>query len=290
MANETVAVTVRTPDDSIVAELIVSPAKPVRRLKTQIAGLEGIAVGNQALLLDGRTLEDNSTLADLGVFNSATLVLMRRTPLLMGRLTFADLQRILEDDTALAEAIDAYSEDPQYSHAEVRAIVNAVCETLLPGDDAAISESVFLEAIRKAATANSDGIAAPLQAQREYFTRSVKAALEILNRRLNECSAVEAGREVSDVQIADAGHLGAEEFTAMDAGREPPDMKIADEDLQWQGGADFLRPVRAPSPCCEDEDELLWKGAGQELRRHLQRRSLRGGGDESPVQILGGSG
>ena len=48
---EAVAVSIALPSGEVVAELSVNPQKPVLQLKTQIAGLEGLALSDAKLLL-----------------------------------------------------------------------------------------------------------------------------------------------------------------------------------------------------------------------------------------------
>jgi hypothetical protein len=125
-------------NDDVVAELLVSPLKPLRNLKTQIAGLEGTAIDNQALFFQGdtgvyRLIDDNTSLAGMGMTGGmATMVLVTLQPLLAGRLASTDLQRLLEDDAAMEQAIDGFKENPQYTPEEVIEILSALARTLLP--------------------------------------------------------------------------------------------------------------------------------------------------------------
>eukprot|EP00406_Dinophysis_acuminata_P079739 CAMPEP_0179262114 /NCGR_PEP_ID=MMETSP0797-20121207/27205_1 /TAXON_ID=47934 /ORGANISM="Dinophysis acuminata, Strain DAEP01" /LENGTH=170 /DNA_ID=CAMNT_0020970249 /DNA_START=45 /DNA_END=553 /DNA_ORIENTATION=- len=126
------AVTVIKPSGDVVAELLVSNRMPIAKLKTQIEGLEGTAAGNQTLLLEGRPLDNDRTLADFGIGERATLLLVCCAPLLSGQLTQSDLQSLVSDDAALEQAIDAYTDDPQYSSAEVQTILADVLRALCP--------------------------------------------------------------------------------------------------------------------------------------------------------------
>lgn len=139
-ASEPVQLSVRLRDGQPVADLLVDPKSTIHQVKIQLAGLEGTAVGNQTLLLGGRAPDDSATLASLGLFHDATLVLVRCEPLLLGRLTELDLQRLVNSSEALNEAIDAFKEDPSYNAAEVGEIISTGAASLLPWDPCLASE------------------------------------------------------------------------------------------------------------------------------------------------------
>ncbi|CAK0846468.1 unnamed protein product, partial [Prorocentrum cordatum] len=170
--------------------LTVNPRTNAIGLKRQIAGLEGTPVGNQALLLEGRLLEDEARLADLDLQgNTATVVLLVRDPLLSGRLTEIDLHALLESAANLDQAIDAYMDDPGYPCEKAQGIAAAVSAALLPAGLAALGAGAgagagqvpqsFLDEL----SATSTGRPA---ARREAFARAVRAALESVRDALAE--------------------------------------------------------------------------------------------------------
>merc|ERR1712014_213992 len=78
----------------------------------------------------------------VGIVGATSLMLVKCKPLLSGRMSRQDLQRLTTDDAALERAIDAYADDPAYSADEVRAVVRAVTLALLP-EDAALADEIL---------------------------------------------------------------------------------------------------------------------------------------------------
>lgn len=181
------AVTVVGQDGETLLELIVNPRKTVRHLKTQIAGFQETAVGNQQLLLDGRPLDDSASLSSLGIEGAVTLVLVCLPPVLSGRLTLTDLRLLSSDDDSLELAIDAYSDEPRYSLIEIEVILAAVSSSLLPApslEDATVQGStgaaLAKEVVRtlSAFTPSLESSARASPAQRNSFKQALKAGLQ----------------------------------------------------------------------------------------------------------------
>lgn len=140
---EPIYLDVQTPQGSTVARLLAGPRSTILGVKAQLAGVEGTAIDNQTLLLDGRVLDDGATLLASAVppGGSATLTLVRCTPLLTGgRLSKLDLQRLTTDGEALARSIDAFNGDPRYDAAEIAEIVTAAARAMRPSEHGLASE------------------------------------------------------------------------------------------------------------------------------------------------------
>mmetsp|Transcript_144396 Transcript_144396/g.462652 ORF Transcript_144396/g.462652 Transcript_144396/m.462652 type:complete len:372 (-) Transcript_144396:10-1125(-) len=222
---EPVAAKVVSAAGEVVAELVVDPRKLVLSIKTQIEGIEGTAVSNQALTLNGCPLADDTSLASClaalppAATSAIELVLLRRPPLLSGHLSAADLEGLLAPlgaerpggggggSAALERAIDAYSEDLRYSASEAHAILAAVAAALLPeGPEgfAATLEGLLREApFDQLSTSAGRG----LTAQRATFVRVVRQALTAVQKRLS--GPDQGGREEAALGTAAAADAGA---------------------------------------------------------------------------------
>lgn len=223
--NEPAAISVVRPSGELVAELLVSPHKTIAHLKTQLAGLEGTAAGNQSLLLDGQPLDDYDCLASLGVYGSATMILMRCAPLLSGRLRSADLAKLISDASALEQAIEGYNDDPQYSVKEAESILMAVAEQLsLPPEHR--PQMNFKEAVpttlaeklslspehrpekwpeMKFEEASSEKHAVGREARRDHFMRMVLAALHAVQAALEDWQTSGTGTASGGVMRDNSG-------------------------------------------------------------------------------------
>lgn len=137
---EPISVTVKTPGGELVAELLTGPQRTFANIKVQIAGIEGTPVGNQTLLLGGRTIADALKLADVAIQGPLTVTLVHCEPLLSCGLTPQDLWSLLEDEKALDQAVDAYKEDPQYDVLEMTEIVAKLVSAILPRETTLASE------------------------------------------------------------------------------------------------------------------------------------------------------
>jgi len=260
---EPVAVKVVSPGGDLIAELVVNPRKLVLSLKTQIEGIEGTAVGNQSLLLDGNVLDDNVALAASldGFATSAEVVLVRRLPLLSGRLTIDDLGDLLADGDggpALQRAIDAYAEDLQYSAVEAQNIVSNVASALLPPEcslQELLSEAPSL--IPLAGGAAAHGVAA----RRSLFARALCEALAAVQLRLQRPADTD-GNAPEAIPAPDAGFVKFQSEVEESGQRQAVGWRrpgIVGAELHIQPDHGGLQ--RSP-----------WKGAGLELQQKLHRR------------------
>mmetsp|Transcript_67197 Transcript_67197/g.170388 ORF Transcript_67197/g.170388 Transcript_67197/m.170388 type:complete len:361 (-) Transcript_67197:2-1084(-) len=315
---EPVAAKVVSAAGEVVAELVVDPRKLVLSIKTQIEGIEGTAVSNQALTLNGCPLADDTSLAScLAAFAPAAtsaieLVLLRRPPLLSGRLSAADLERLLAPSgaellggggggsAALERAIDAYSEDLRYSASEAHAILAAVAAALLPqGPEgfAATLEGLLREApFDQLSTSAGRG----LTAQRAAFVRVVRQALTAVQKRLS--GPDQGGREEAALGTAATADAGAcvgsggrgggegggggggrggggvccSEDVIPDGSAQPPPPSPRQQQQPQQQQEQLQSSSRDPRSCeSEPSSEARrtpWIGAGQELEQLLHRR------------------
>lgn len=255
-------VTVVRPTGEVVAELLASPTKPILRLKTQLAGLEGVAVSNQALLLDGQPIDDASTLASLGVEEACHLVLVRRAPLLGGRLTTADLCLLLRDQTALDEAIDAYSDNLQYSDAEVEEILAAVSAALLPSSRCPSHPSA--EAGVRGTPSGLDIEARGLSSKRAAFRDALRLKLQMVQSELE-------GPKFSSI----------DESPALAEDHEVACGAVPRQSTETGDTEAFRCALKAAPPLTGKAKEARpWGGAGAELESHLK---LRWASVEGPV-------
>ncbi|OLP87191.1 Sodium channel protein type 10 subunit alpha [Symbiodinium microadriaticum] len=290
-AMEAVAVSIALPSGEVVAELSVNPQKPVLQLKTQIAGLEGTPVGNQILLLNDKQVEDGDTLASFDITSSATFILLRRAPLLSGAINREELEHLLQDNLALQQAIDAYSNDLQY----------------LPSDIAAISQQV-VEGLTASGSVPEmpDGLddqwqellACSGKARQIAFSRALRVQLEKISSSLPGLS----GPEPHPRDMRDHAHSVPVAAPTGQAGKKDPScytQRLQPESHPapvHEGGeptpeADAaLRHVELPQRA--NKSTGPWRGAGQELKEFLHRQwSLCEGQDVgsfcSRVQLLG---
>ena len=106
-------------------------------------------MGNQILLLKDKQVEDSDTLESFDISSSATFILLRRAPLLSGAINREDLEHLLQDmfgctcvlhtciwlalqdNLALQQAIEAYSNDLQYLPSDIAAMSRQVVEGLI---------------------------------------------------------------------------------------------------------------------------------------------------------------
>jgi len=290
--DEPVQVVVTTVGGDLVAQLVVDPRKPVLNIKTQLAGIEGTPVSNQVLLLNDRALNDAVRLAEQAADESQSiqLVMVRRPPLLSGKLVADDLEELLLDapagkSSALERAIDAYAENPLYSKKDLEAIVAAVAQALLPPGHALAD--ILGEADLSAMDARNSGSASSRASCRAAFVSVLRTALLGVQRRLHPGQAEEAPvdepkelhgeeariedtkeefKEASDSTRAEEG-----QEESVDPEPETPEKTEAMKGLMrnsWQ--AEAKREVVEGSP--EPESHYPWKGANRELQEKLQRR------------------
>lgn len=289
-SDEPVKLTIQTPEGALVAELVVGPRIPVSRVKRQLAGIEGTAAGNQVLLLNGQQLEDGcQPLCNVGATASATFVLTKRAPLLSGQLTVSDLERLLDDEAALQEAIDAYRDNLQYSVAEARTIADAVASALAPGTEA-LAAALAAEVVT--APDPGDDLLGVRRVLRQRFGRAIRAALEGVREAVTK--AHEADRQRCPDVPNDDGEVAAAVDTAEAlgagavVGARPAAFGAAKRDEHAAPGVDavvgdgpdvgFLRqglrntPERMPDPEVEALRKRPSRGAAPELALHLERR------------------
>lgn len=236
------------------------------------------------------------TFASLGVHSgSVTVLLMQLSPMLCGRLDVADLHRLLLDDIAMDQAIDAYKENPLYSAAEVDEIVAALAAKLLPNEPAAAHE-VSAELLRDTSLGLSSSVAGRAK-EKARFSKAVRAALLSIQRRLRDLLPAEAvdaagyrhaGPEQASaarVQSADpyspsreTWPAGPEQASAAGVRSADPHSPSSETERFSASAGDMsgdLWPKRSPpsiSPVQMEACPLQWKGAGSELRTILHRR------------------
>lgn len=138
--SEPIPLFVNTPRGSTIAQLLTGPGCSILGVKTQLAGIDSTPVDNQTLLLGGRVLSDTATVASSGIVGATSLTLVRCVPLLAGRLSKLDLQRLTSDDQALSRSIDAFKEDPCYDAAEVEEVLSAVIRAVLPSEQGLVAD------------------------------------------------------------------------------------------------------------------------------------------------------
>eukprot|EP00931_Biecheleriopsis_adriatica_P006669 TRINITY_DN108036_c0_g1_i1.p1 TRINITY_DN108036_c0_g1~~TRINITY_DN108036_c0_g1_i1.p1 ORF type:complete len:251 (+),score=52.45 TRINITY_DN108036_c0_g1_i1:55-807(+) len=237
---EPAAVTIVRPSGEVIAQLVVNPSKPIARLKTQIAGLEGTPVSNQIWMLGDRKVENDATLSSLGV-ESATFVLLQSAPLLSGALAREDLEHLLADGRALDEAIDAYSDNLEYLPSDLQAISAAVCGALLPS--VCLAPESTSEQLKDLATATTG------RARQIAFAAALRAELERVRALLPQCSPP---------ATAEAASCGPQE--------EQLDQDAASPQAS-SPGADRLGVASK-----QHRSSTPWEGAGHELRTRLEGR------------------
>lgn len=140
VGGDPISLLVQTPRGSTIAQLVTGPGCTGLGVKTQLAGMEGTPIDNQTLLLGGRVLHDHESLSASGVLGAASLTLVRCVPLLAGRLSKLDLQRLTSDDKALSRSIDAFKEDPRYDAAEIEEIMSAAVAAVLPSEPGLVED------------------------------------------------------------------------------------------------------------------------------------------------------
>ncbi|CAK9113711.1 unnamed protein product [Durusdinium trenchii] len=178
---EPIAINVMLPSGEQVAQLMVSPEKPMMQMKTQIAGLEGTPVANQVLLFEDRPVDDSETLRSLHVSKEATFLLLRRAPLLSGAINREELEHLLEDNLALEQAIVAYSDSLQYLPSDILTISDEVTEGLI----ASGSAHEKAELISNRQPEQWQDIAQQTgKARQMAFSRALKAELERIQAAL----------------------------------------------------------------------------------------------------------
>ncbi|CAE8627741.1 unnamed protein product [Polarella glacialis] len=281
---EPTAVTIVRLSGEVVATLLVSPKKPISRLKTQIEGLEGTPAGNQSLMLEERVLADHENLSDLGVGESVTLVLLRRTPLLAGGLCRRDLEHLLRDQVALDQAIDAYSEILKYLPSEVLSIARAVSAALLPGDQVGERPRFQEEAGTFLRELHELGVAFPSgKARQVAFSRALREELEKVWGALAVIDTSTASRDLetqtSHEQTPRTPTSCEEEAEATgdatgvagegDAPNERPCPLV--EPRRTGTGLSSGHP-ESTSQAAPAAHDVPWVGAGKELQHHLHRR------------------
>jgi len=231
---EPVQITVVTPDEQVVVKLLVDPHKQIVRTKNQIEGLEGTAAGNQVLLLDGAVLDDHSTFADVGATACATVVMLRCYPVLLGSLTPAHLKRFLQDEAALVQAIDAHTENLQYSVAELKKIATSVAVALFAHDKLVCNQ--LLQTVPLSLLESPEDVAVSQAHNRLLFIKAVKKVLEVAQKELSVHDQVASPKPV-----------------------------------QSTGGK--MAGVRTPENLSDQKPCMpYFKGAGVELRERLHRR------------------
>ncbi|CAE7234965.1 Scn10a [Symbiodinium natans] len=268
---EAVAVSIVLPSGEVVAQLSVNPQKPVLQLKTQIAGLEGTPVGNQILLLHDKQVDDGDTLDSLDITSSATFILLRRAPLLSGAINREDLDHLLQDNLALQQAIEAYSNDLQYLPADIAAMSRQVMEGLIASGS--VPEMPLPEILEDQW---KDLLDQTGKARQVAFSRVLRAELEKI------AFSVPPGASPGPALPAPAHPRSAPAVLptpAPAAGRKDPSCYTerlqpdAVHSVQEQGAATAdpsLRHVDLPQRVGKPAGP--WTGAGQELKEFLHRR------------------
>mmetsp|Transcript_22133 Transcript_22133/g.40693 ORF Transcript_22133/g.40693 Transcript_22133/m.40693 type:complete len:285 (-) Transcript_22133:54-908(-) len=258
-SHEPVQVIVVRTNGEHVADLCMSPLRSIEAVKCQIEGLEGTPVGKQQLLLEGHPADDAATLSSLGVQEVVTLELQLRLPVLSGSITVLDLRRLLQSETALVQAIDAFTDDPLYCMAEIHYITQSISQTLLPAAYSAAprqwlddEQATELEAPQGSGTR---------QARKARFTAALRQVLAALAEEIERVTAPAADfQEEAASEIAEG----------LSSSRSPPFMETSTSTSEERHRRS-LAPA-AHSDASEGAVDAPWRGAGRELQEHLHRR------------------
>ncbi|CAE6964181.1 Scn10a [Symbiodinium sp. CCMP2592] len=231
----------------------------------------GTPVGNQILLLKDKQVEDGDTLESFDISSSATFILLRRAPLLSGAINREDLEHLLQDNLALQQAIEAYSNDLQYLPSDIAAMSRQVVEGLIASgsvpDMPDGSEDQWQELVAHAGKARQVAFSRALRAQLEKISSSLpgKPRQEPHPRDMQD----HARSLPVPAQTGLAGKKDPSCYTqrlqpeshpaAVPEGGEPAleaDAALRHVDLPQ-------RPNKSTGP---------WRGAGQELKEFLHRQ------------------